>query len=138
MDRATALSQLPETYAEALRLRDAGLSDEAITSRLGVPAEAMSLLLGLAEAKLAHLMAADEPPPRETHTLLRAPEDRKWAVLCPMRIQQRNGRAALAGSPVYADTPAAWPLQDGGSHGETPPPGCTRSNEVAKNASLRP
>jgi DNA-directed RNA polymerase specialized sigma24 family protein len=61
MDRATALSQLPETYAEALRLRDAGLSDEATASRLGIPAEAMSLLLRLAEAKLAHLMAEDEP-----------------------------------------------------------------------------
>jgi DNA-directed RNA polymerase specialized sigma24 family protein len=51
MDRATALSQLPETYAEALCLRDAGLSDEVIASRLDVPAAAMTLLLRLAEAK---------------------------------------------------------------------------------------
>lgn len=63
MDRATALRQLPETYAEALRLRDAGLRDEAIASRLGVPTEAMTLLLLLAEAKMARLMAPDEPPP---------------------------------------------------------------------------
>jgi DNA-directed RNA polymerase specialized sigma24 family protein len=60
MDRATALSRLPEAYAEALRLRDAGLSHAAIARRLGVPDEAMVLLLRLADAKLAHLMADDE------------------------------------------------------------------------------
>ena len=60
MDRATALSRLPEAYAEALRLRDAGLSHAAIARRLGVPTEAMVLLLRLADAKLAHLMAGDE------------------------------------------------------------------------------
>ena len=60
MDRATALSRLPEAYAEALRLRNAGLSHAAISRRLGVPAEAMVLLLRLADAKLAHLMAGDE------------------------------------------------------------------------------
>ena len=75
MDRATALSQLPETYAEALRLRDAGLSDEATASRLGIPAEAMSLLVRLAEAKLAYLMAEDEPRPQEADTGARPPEE---------------------------------------------------------------
>jgi DNA-directed RNA polymerase specialized sigma24 family protein len=65
MDRAAALSRLPEAYAEALRLRDAGLSDAAIARRLGVPAEAMALLLRLADAKLAHLMAGDEEEARE-------------------------------------------------------------------------
>jgi DNA-directed RNA polymerase specialized sigma24 family protein len=75
MDRATALSRLPEAYAQALRLRDAGLSDNAIVCRLGVPAEAMALLLRLAEAKLAHLMAPDEPEVREADTNARPPED---------------------------------------------------------------
>lgn len=64
MDRATALRRLPETYAEALRLRDAGLDDEAIAARLKVPNEAIALLLRLAEAKVARLMANDEPPTR--------------------------------------------------------------------------
>jgi len=62
MDQATALSQLPETYANALRLRDAGLCDEAIARWLGVPEEAIAPLLRLAEAKLTRLMASDEPP----------------------------------------------------------------------------
>jgi DNA-directed RNA polymerase specialized sigma24 family protein len=63
MDRRTALDQLPETYAKALRLRDAGLRDEAIATRLGIPQEAIAPLLRLAEAKLTRLMASDEPPP---------------------------------------------------------------------------
>ena len=62
MERATALSQLPESYAEALRLQDAGLDEEAIATRLGMPREAIALLLRLAEAKLTRLMANDEPP----------------------------------------------------------------------------
>ena len=61
MDRATALSRLPEAYAQALRLRDAGLSDAAIAHQLGVPAEGIAMLMRLGEAKLAHLMADDEP-----------------------------------------------------------------------------
>jgi DNA-directed RNA polymerase specialized sigma24 family protein len=62
MDRATALRQLPETYARALRMRDAGLDEQAIATRLGVPPEAIGFLLRLAEAKLTRLMASDEPP----------------------------------------------------------------------------
>lgn len=65
MDRATALSRLPETYALALHLRDAGLDDDAIATRLDVPGEAITLLLRLAEAKLTRLMASDESPPDE-------------------------------------------------------------------------
>jgi DNA-directed RNA polymerase specialized sigma24 family protein len=59
------LSRLPEAYAQALRLRDAGLSDAAIAHQLGVPAEAIAMLMRLAEAKLAHLMAGDEPEKEE-------------------------------------------------------------------------
>jgi DNA-directed RNA polymerase specialized sigma24 family protein len=62
MDRAAALDRLPEAYAQALRLKDAGLDNEAIAKRLGVPPEAIALLLYLAEAKLTRLMAGEEPP----------------------------------------------------------------------------
>ena len=66
MDRARALSQLPEVYAAALRLRDAGRGSEAIATRLGMPVEAIAPLLRLAEAKLSRLLASDEPPPPNT------------------------------------------------------------------------
>ena len=66
MDRATALSRLPEAYAEALRLRDAGHDSEVIATRLAIPVEAIAPLLRLAEAKLTHLLASDEPPTPET------------------------------------------------------------------------
>jgi DNA-directed RNA polymerase specialized sigma24 family protein len=75
MDRATALTQLPETYAQALRLRDAGLSEDSIASRLGVPIEAMTLLLRLAEAKVARLVTTPEPASPEHDIPARPPED---------------------------------------------------------------
>jgi DNA-directed RNA polymerase specialized sigma24 family protein len=75
MDRAAALTRLPETYAQALRLRDAGLSEDSIASRLGVPTEAMTLLLRLAEAKVARLMAAPESALPEHDFPARPPED---------------------------------------------------------------
>jgi DNA-directed RNA polymerase specialized sigma24 family protein len=65
MDRGAALDRLPETYANALRLRDAGLRDEDIAMRLGIPPEAIAPLLRLAEAKLTRLMVSDEPPPSQ-------------------------------------------------------------------------
>jgi DNA-directed RNA polymerase specialized sigma24 family protein len=65
MDRGAALDRLPETYANALRLRDAGLSDDAIATRFGIPQEAIAALLRLAEAKLARLMASEQPSPGE-------------------------------------------------------------------------
>jgi DNA-directed RNA polymerase specialized sigma24 family protein len=65
MDRGAALDRLPEIYANALRLRDAGLRDEDIAMRLGIPQEAVAALLRVAEAKLARLMASDEPLPAE-------------------------------------------------------------------------
>jgi DNA-directed RNA polymerase specialized sigma24 family protein len=59
MDRGAALDRLPETYANALHLRDAGLSDDAIATRFGIPLEAIAALLRMAEAKLARLMATE-------------------------------------------------------------------------------
>lgn len=49
------LAHLPETYAEALRLRSRGLPDAEIAARLDVPVESLGTLIGLAEAKLARL-----------------------------------------------------------------------------------
>ena len=55
MDRKGALERLPEPYATALRLRDAGLGHE-ICSRLAVPQESVEPLLAFTDAKLAALL----------------------------------------------------------------------------------
>jgi DNA-directed RNA polymerase specialized sigma24 family protein len=54
------LDGLPDAYATALRLRDAGCSDEMIADRLGIEPEAVAPLLRIAIAKLAHRSAGDE------------------------------------------------------------------------------
>jgi DNA-directed RNA polymerase specialized sigma24 family protein len=56
MDQERALRELPEIYAAALRLRDAGLDDDAIAARLGMPVEGLPPLLMIAAAKLAAVM----------------------------------------------------------------------------------
>lgn len=75
------LAYLPETYAEALRLRGRGVPDAEIAARLDVPIESLGTLIDLAEAKLARLRAAGtyepggpealsleaEHPPGDTH-----------------------------------------------------------------------
>jgi hypothetical protein len=53
MDQEQALRELPEMYAAALRLPDAGLDDDAIAGRLGLPVEGIPPLLRIAGAKLA-------------------------------------------------------------------------------------
>lgn len=55
MDRAAAIALLPDTYAHALRLHDAGQAD-LIPDRLGIAPEAVQPLLRLAEAKLIALV----------------------------------------------------------------------------------
>ena len=47
------LEGLPEAYATALRLRDAGCSDEMIADRLEIEPEAVAPLLRIATAKRA-------------------------------------------------------------------------------------
>jgi DNA-directed RNA polymerase specialized sigma24 family protein len=59
MDRASALNELPEAHAVALRLRDAGHDDQAIATALGIELESVEPLLRLARAKLSDLMAQD-------------------------------------------------------------------------------
>ena len=56
-----ARGRLPATYAEALRLREHGESEEAIAAQLGIEPEAVEPLVRVAEAKLAALVDRDSP-----------------------------------------------------------------------------
>ena len=56
MDRAAALDELPESYAVALRLRDAGHDETAIATALGIEPESVVPLLRLANKKLELLL----------------------------------------------------------------------------------
>lgn len=51
-----ALARLPENYAAALRMRERGLSEQAIAAELKLEREAIGPLLRLAEAKLTALL----------------------------------------------------------------------------------
>ena len=57
--REQALRRLPLPYSLALRLRDAGVADEAICQYVDVELAALDGLYRIAEAKLA---AAQRPP----------------------------------------------------------------------------
>lgn len=57
VDRCAALELLPEAYANALRLRDAGVEPAEIARRLEIAPEALATALELAEAKLARLIS---------------------------------------------------------------------------------
>lgn len=57
--RATSLERLPLPYAAALRLRDAGVTDEAIAEHIGVDPDVLPMFMRVAEAKLA--AAGDSP-----------------------------------------------------------------------------
>jgi hypothetical protein len=54
VDREAALDELPESYAVALRLSDAGHDNTAIA--LGIELESVEPLLRLANAKLERLL----------------------------------------------------------------------------------
>jgi DNA-directed RNA polymerase specialized sigma24 family protein len=56
VDRTAALDELPESYAVALRLRDAGHDNTAIATALGTEPESVEPLLRLANAKLVLLL----------------------------------------------------------------------------------
>lgn len=60
MDRSTAIDQLPEAYANALRLYDQGHNDQAIAASLGVAPEAVGPLLRLATAKLHSILTDND------------------------------------------------------------------------------
>lgn len=55
-----ALARLPEAYAAAIRLRNAGHADR-IADELQVPATSVEPLLRIADAKLADLLATPLP-----------------------------------------------------------------------------
>ena len=60
MDRRTAIDQLPEGYAAALRLQDEGHDAKAIAARLDIAPAAVGPLLRVAAAKLRSILAAGE------------------------------------------------------------------------------
>lgn len=51
--RAELLARLPLPYATALRLRDAGISEEVIADCVGVDRDTLPTFMRVAEAKLA-------------------------------------------------------------------------------------
>ena len=61
MDLASALDELPEVHAAALRLHRAGTGAAGIAAALGIEVEAVAPLLRVAEAKLASLLAVPDP-----------------------------------------------------------------------------
>ena len=62
MDLAAALNELPEVHAAAIRLHRAGVDAAGIATELGIEVQAVAPLLRVAEAKLASLLAAPDPP----------------------------------------------------------------------------
>jgi DNA-directed RNA polymerase specialized sigma24 family protein len=57
MDRAAAIAELPEAYATAVQLVDAGVNEEQIAEQIGIELEAVGPLLRVARAKLARALA---------------------------------------------------------------------------------
>ncbi|MGY2119602.1 hypothetical protein ACW9HR_37435 [Nocardia gipuzkoensis] len=55
-----AVDRLPFPYAEALRLRTAGVADEVIAEVLTIEVDAVAPLLRMAEAKLAAIRGCDQ------------------------------------------------------------------------------
>jgi DNA-directed RNA polymerase specialized sigma24 family protein len=74
VDRTAALKLLPEAYAEALRLRDAGCPPAEIARRLEIPPEAVASALELAQAKLTRLIAGASPTERSGDEPLEPPD----------------------------------------------------------------
>ncbi len=56
MNREEAIPLLPEPYAVALRLHEAG-RDDAIAVAVGIPPETVPAIVRIAEAKLAHIIS---------------------------------------------------------------------------------
>jgi hypothetical protein len=59
--RDALLDRLPLPYSIALRLRDAGVSDEVIAERVGVDLDVLPTFMCLAEAKLTAGAERDDP-----------------------------------------------------------------------------
>jgi DNA-directed RNA polymerase specialized sigma24 family protein len=65
MDLESALSELPEAHAVALRLYRAGADTARIASELGIDIDAVGLLLRVAQAKLARLLSPEDSVNRD-------------------------------------------------------------------------
>ena len=65
MDRDAAIAQLPEAYATAVRLVDAGVNEEQIAEQIGIELEAVGPLLRVARAKLARALAITDQGGRD-------------------------------------------------------------------------
>ena len=63
MKRDDAIDELPSTYAVALRLHEAGASDEVIAVGLGTDPESVPTILELAHRKLDELVARVDAVP---------------------------------------------------------------------------
>lgn len=59
MDRSSAIWQLPDLHAVAIRLRDDGFDDHVIAVALGIDDHQVDTLLHIANSKLTNLMALD-------------------------------------------------------------------------------
>jgi hypothetical protein len=57
VDRSSAIRQLPDTYAVAIRLRDEGLGDHIIALALELEDDEVPMVLQIADSKLTNLMA---------------------------------------------------------------------------------
>jgi hypothetical protein len=62
VDRSSAVRQLPDLHAVAIRLRDEGLSDHVIAVALEIEEAEVPILLHIADSKLTNLMAVDAVP----------------------------------------------------------------------------
>ncbi|WP_159928908.1 hypothetical protein [Rhodococcus sp. WAY2] len=60
-----ALRRLPQPYSLALRLRDAGVTDDQMCTYLDIDARALPSLLELADAKLAAALRTTGTEPEE-------------------------------------------------------------------------
>jgi hypothetical protein len=59
VDRSSAVRQLPDLHAVAIRLRDEGIGDHAIAVALEIEDAEVTMLLHIADSKLTNLMALD-------------------------------------------------------------------------------
>ena len=63
MKRDDAIEELPSTYAVALRLHEAGATDDVIAVGLGTDPDSVPTILELAHRKLAELVARADAIP---------------------------------------------------------------------------
>jgi DNA-directed RNA polymerase specialized sigma24 family protein len=66
MDLESALDELPEAHAVALRLYQAGADTPRIASELGIDIDAVGPLLRVAQAKLARILTPEDSASRDT------------------------------------------------------------------------